>query len=150
MNHVAVKQNIFEHPPCAVFKTRASEVTRKLWISSFGSSRERISKNRKLLLFRNLFQPKILQPVHIVIIREKVYKIRKYRKNMYVSNKQTRRRNDVSGFEWISVARMYSGNSLLKVNLSKLTRFFKLVVCICHCHVFMSCFIPTFNFSSLL
>lgn len=103
-----------------------------------------------VICFLQLIQPKILQPVNIVIIRVKVYKIRKYRKSMYVPNKQMRRRNDVSGFEWISVARMYSGNSLLKVNLSKLTRFFKLVVCICHCHVFMSCFIPTFNFSSLL
>ena len=45
------------------------------------------------------------------------------------------------------VSQMYSGNSLLKVNLSKLSRFFKLVACICHCHVFLSCFIPTFNFS---
>lgn len=103
-----------------------------------------------VICFLQLIQSKILQRVRIVITRVKVYKIRKYRKNMSVPNKQMRRRNDVSGFEWISVARMYSGNSLLKVNLSKLTRFFKLVVCICHCHVFMSCFIPTFNFSSLL
>lgn len=102
------------------------------------------------ICFLQLIQSKILQRVRIVITRVKVYKIRKYRKNMSVPNKQMHRRNDVSGFEWISVARMYSGNSLLKVNLSKLTRFFKLVVCICHCHVFMSCFIPTFNFSSLL